>query len=137
MLGGIKMEFLRNIGESVNSALDFVVEKNKKFNRINKIKKFIKKESNSIMKAYIKLGKHYYNELRDVPNYEMQNICTAIDNSKKEIKRLQEKLIEINSEDNVCDINELWEDEPVEVESVLDKDDNIINSEDEQKKTES
>ena len=89
------------------------------------------------MKAYIKLGKHYYNELRDVPNYEMQNICTAIDNSKKEIKRLQEKLIEINSEDNVCDINELWEDEPVEVESVLDKDDNIINSEDEQKKTES
>lgn len=134
MFGGIKMEFLRNIGESVNSALDFVVEKNKKFNRINKIKKFIKKESNSIMKAYIKLGKHYYNELRDVPNYEMQNICTSIDNSKKEIKRLQEKLIEINSEDNVCDINELWEDEPVEVESVLDKDDNLTNLEDEQKK---
>lgn len=124
------MEFLKNIGESVNSALDFVVEKNKKFNRINKIKRFMKKESNSIIKSYIKLGKYYYNELRDVPNYEMQNICTSIDNSKKEIKRLQEKLIEINSEDNICDFNDLWDDEPIEVESVVEQQNDAVSSED-------
>lgn len=130
------MEFLRNLGESVNSALDFVVEKNKKFNRINKIKKFIKKESNSIIKSYVKLGKHYYSELRDVPNYEMQNICNSIDNSKKEIKRLQEKLIEVNSEDSVCDFNELWDEEPIEVESVLDQENDFIDLEEDHNETE-
>lgn len=94
------MDFLKNIGETVNSALDYVVEKNRKFTKSAKIKRLIKKESNSIIKSYVTLGKHYYNDLRDVPDSEMKKICEAIDESKKEIAKLKEKLVQINMEEN-------------------------------------
>lgn len=113
------MEFLKSLGETVNSAVDFVVEKNKKFTKITKIKRQIKKESNNIIKSYIKLGKHYYNELRDVPNYDMQNLCSSIDSSKSQIKKLQEKLVEVSNQGNLSNYNEFLKDEieePIEVE---------------------
>ena len=87
------MEFLRNIGETVNSAIDYIVEKNKKFTKSAKIRRLIKKESDSIIKAYITLGKHYYNDLRDVPDDEMRKICESIDVSKKEISKLRDRLM--------------------------------------------
>ena len=100
------MEFLRNLSETVNNAVDFVVEKNKKFAKITKVRKQLKKESNNIIKSYIKLGKHYYNDLRDVPNYEMQKLCQNIDVSKGEIKRLQDKLTEITNQGSLSDFEE-------------------------------
>ena len=103
------MDFLRNLGETFNGAVDFVIEKNRKFSKLAKLKKQIKKESNSVVKAYITLGKHYYNELRDVPNYDMQKICNSIDNSKKEIKRLKDKLEEIKNEVDLSEFQECVE----------------------------
>lgn len=128
------MEFLKSLGETVNGAVDFVIEKNRKFNKTAKIKKLIKKESNSIIKSYITLGKHYYNELRDVPNYDMQKICDNIDLSQKEIKRLQKKLEDVNNEVDLSKFEDFIDDEdPVEVEVTLsddcDKDDYIMENE--------
>ncbi len=109
------MDFLRNLGETFNGAVDFVIEKNRKFSKVTKLKKQIKKESNAVVKAYITLGKHYYNELRDVPNYDMQKLCNSIDNSKQEIKRLKDKLEEVKNEVDLSDFEEFVEDsEPIE-----------------------
>ena len=114
------MEFLKNLGETFNDAVDFVVEKNRKFNKTTKIKKLIKKESNEIIKAYITLGKHYYNELHDVPNYDMQKVCNAIDVSQREIKRLKCKLEEVKNEVNLSEFEDFVEsDEPIEIELTL------------------
>lgn len=96
------MSILNGIGEAINGAIDFISEKKKKFVKTNRIKRYIKKETNNLIKSYIALGKHYYSELRDVPNNKMQHICNLIDSSKCEISRLKTKLEEIN--DN-CDIN--------------------------------
>lgn len=116
------MDFLRNLGETFNDAVDFVVEKNRKFNKVTKLKKQIKKESNSVLKAYIALGKHYYNELRDVPNYDMQKLCNSIDNSKKEIKRLKDKLEEVKNEVDLSEFEEfVKDDKPAEVEVTLEE----------------
>lgn len=101
------MDFLKNIGETVNSALDYVVEKNRKFTKSAKIKRLIKKESNAIIKSYVTLGKHYYNDLRDVPDNEMKKVCEAIDESKKEIVKLKEKLVQINMEENFSGYRDL------------------------------
>ena len=110
------MDFLRNLGETFNGAVDFVIEKNRKFSKVTKLKKQIKKESNAVVKAYITLGKHYYNELRDVPNYDMQKLCNSIDNSKQEIKRLKDKLEEVKNEVDLSDFEEFVEDsEPIEI----------------------
>ena len=97
------MEFLRNVGETVNSAIDFVVEKNRKFTKTAKIKRLIKKESDSIIRSYITLGKHYYEDLRDVPDNAMKKICDSIDESKKEISKLKERLIQVNMQGNYSD----------------------------------
>ena len=110
------MDFLRNLGETFNGAVDYVIEKNRKFSKVTKLKKQIKKESNAVVKAYITLGKHYYNELRDVPNYDMQKLCNSIDNSKQEIKRLKDKLEEVKNEVDLSDFEEFVEDsEPIEI----------------------
>ncbi len=123
------MDFLRNLGETFNGAVDFVIEKNRKFSKVTKLKKQIKKESNAVVKAYITLGKHYYNELRDVPNYDMQKLCNSIDNSKKEIKRLKDKLEEVKNEVDLSEFEEFVEDEnPIEVEvTFAEKDSEILN----------
>ena len=105
------MEFLKNLSESIENAVDFVVEKNKKFNKINKIKSKIKKESNNMVEFYIKLGEHYYQDLRDVPNQEMQDLCNKIDDVKLEIKNLQEKLIKITHQESLSDYKKFLKDE--------------------------
>ncbi len=113
------MDFLRNLGETFNEAIDFVVEKNKKFSKVTSLKKQIKKEANSVVKSYITLGKHYYNELRDVPNRDMQKVCDSIDSAKKEIRRLKDKLEEVKNEVNLSEFEELiTRDEPIEIEVI-------------------
>ena len=42
------MDFLKSIGEAVNSAVDFVAEKNRKFTKTNNLKRLIKKLQNKI-----------------------------------------------------------------------------------------
>ena len=118
------MDFLRNLGETFNGAVDFVIEKNRKFSKLAKLKKQIKKESNAVVKAYITLGKHYYSELRDVPNYEMQKLCKSIDDSKKEIKRLKNKLDEVNNEVDLSEFEEFVEDDKYQIEITLDNSSN-------------
>lgn len=116
------MDFLKNLGETFNSAVDFVIEKNRKFSKVTKLKKQIKKESSSVIKSYIALGKHYYKELRDVPNYDMQKLCNSIDNAKKEIKRLKDKLEEVKNEVDLSEFEEFAENEdPIEVEATLEE----------------
>lgn len=110
------MDFLKNIGEAVNNAVDFVAEKNRKFTKINNLKRLIKKESDSIIKSYITLGKHYYKELRDVPDKDMQKICDSIDTSKLEIKKLKKNLFEVNNEQDYSKFRDLVEDEPLDLE---------------------
>lgn len=113
------MDFLRNLGETFNEAIDFVVEKNKKFSKVTSLKKQIKKEANCVVKLYITLGKHYYNELRDVPNRDMQKVCDSIDSAKKEIRRLKDKLEEVKNEVNLSEFEELiTRDEPIEIEVI-------------------
>ena len=95
------VNIFRSIGETFNSVVDSISEKKRKFDKKNRIKNCIKQETVAMVKKYIKLGKYYYSELRNVPNKDMQRICSDIDSCKCEIKRLKYKLEEI---DNGCDI---------------------------------
>lgn len=94
------MGFLSNISETFSSAMDFIAEKKRKIAKVSKIKHYIKKETDAIIKGYITLGKHYYCELRGVPNKEMQRICSCIDSSRREVRRLKDKLEEVKNECN-------------------------------------
>lgn len=105
--GGLAVGFLSSISDAVNGTIDFIAEKKKKFVKTNRIKRYIKRETNTLIKGYIALGKHYYSELRDVPNKEMQRVCKLIDASRCEIKKLKNKLHEINYDCDVkcyCDV---------------------------------
>ena len=95
------MNIFRSIGETFNSVVDSISEKKRKFDKKNRIKRCIKQETVAMVKKYIKLGKYYYSELRNVPNKDMQRVCSDTDGCKCEIKRLKYKLEEV---DNGCDI---------------------------------
>ena len=101
------MGILSSISDAVNGTIDYIAEKKKKFIKTNRIKRYIKKETNALIRGYIALGKHYYSELRDVPNKEMQRVCKLIDASRCEIKKLKNRLHEINYDSDVkcyCDV---------------------------------
>lgn len=93
------MKILSSIGEKMNGAVDFVVEKNKKLSKSSRLKKCIKKETNAMIRAFVQLGKNYYKDLRDVPNADMQRLCREIDRGKAELKRLQDQLSRMDTEE--------------------------------------
>ena len=95
------MGIIKGISDYVNGAIEYMSEKKRRFDKISRIKRRIKQETSSVVKGYIVLGKHYYKELRDVPNKEMQRVCSTIDDNIREIEQLRCKLEEIK---NGCDI---------------------------------
>ena len=95
------MGIIKSISDYVNGAIEYMSEKKRRFDKISRIKRRIKQETSSVVKGYIVLGKHYYKELRGVPNKEMQRVCSTIDDNIREIEQLRCKLEEIK---NGCDI---------------------------------
>ena len=62
------MSILHNVYQGFSSAVNLVVEKNRKNNLINRIKYVIREEETKANQAYIALGKYYFNHLRKEEN---------------------------------------------------------------------
>ena len=61
------MSILHNVYQGFSSAVNLVVEKNRKNNLINRIKYVIREEETKANQAYIALGKYYFNHCQDGP----------------------------------------------------------------------
>ena len=66
------MSILHNVYQGFSSAVNLVVEKNRKNNLINRIKYVIREEETKANQAYIALGKYYFNHLRKEENEETE-----------------------------------------------------------------
>lgn len=99
------MKILHNIYQGFSSAVNLVVEKNRKNNLINCIKHVIRNEETKANQAYIALGKYYFNNLRKEDNEETEFYCKSIDHANHRIERALTKLDEltIDAEDFFCD----------------------------------
>lgn len=99
------MSILHNVYRGFSSAVNLVVEKNRKNNLINRIKYVIREEETKANQAYIALGKYYFNHLRQEENEETEFYCKAVEYANNRIDRALTKLDEltIDAEDFFCD----------------------------------
>ena len=99
------MSILHKVYQGFSSAVNLVVEKNRKNNLINRIKYVIREEETKANQAYIALGKYYFNHLRKEENEETEFYCKAVEHANNRIDRALTKLDEltIDAEDFFCD----------------------------------
>lgn len=97
------MGFLKNVTDSVGRAAGFVVEQNHRAALANRLKIVIRNEKEVQARAYIELGKYYYQNLRDPENPQAERLCTAVENSGRRLKRAFEKLDDLVAPANFPD----------------------------------
>ncbi len=100
------MNLFQSVSSNVTKAVDFVVEKNRKAALINRIRIVIKNERENESRAYVALGKYYFEHLRDTQNEETEHLCRAIDFSDKRMKKAFAKLDEITAPEDCADCSD-------------------------------
>lgn len=96
---GEAMKILSSVASSVTKAIDFVVEANRKSALINRIKAVVRSEEKNIDRAYIALGKYYFNNLRDKDLEETERHCLSLENSRRRLDRALTRLEELTDEE--------------------------------------
>ena len=99
------MSFLNTVSGRITKAVDYIVEKNRKSALINRIRIVIKNERENEARAYVALGKYYFQNMRDPFNEETEKLCKSIENSDQRIKKAFDKLDEITACDEAEDIS--------------------------------
>lgn len=97
------MNFFETVSGRVTKAVDYVVEKNRKAALINRIRIVIKNERENEARAYVALGKYYFQNLRDAQNEETESLCSAVEAADKRIKKAFDKLDELTAEEGFED----------------------------------
>lgn len=93
-------QFLDSLKGTVNTAVDTLstvaqnfIEKNRTQAKLNRLRMVMKSESELMNRAYIALGKDYYELLKKngtAPENKQQNLVNVIDSSKAKIARARE-----------------------------------------------
>lgn len=89
------MNFFETVSSNMTKAVDFVVEKNRKAAMMNRLRIVIKNERENESRAFVALGKYYYEHLRDSQTEETEHLCRAVDFSDRRIKKAFAKMDEI------------------------------------------
>lgn len=89
------MHVFRNVAGSVAKAVDFVVDKNRRAALINRLKIVVRNEKEVEARAYIELGRYYFENLRDPENTRTEPLCVSVENADRRLKRAFAKLDEM------------------------------------------
>lgn len=86
------MDLLNTISCAVAAAYEAVANRNRQAAVNNRLKAIVRSEMGTINRAYIALGKHFYNDLRSQATGDEAVLCNAIDQAKERILKAREKL---------------------------------------------
>lgn len=99
------MTFFDSIKNGLSSAVDTVssvtqsiVEKNRQNAQLNRLRNVMRSECEMINRAYISLGKKYYDNKKNGKNETCENeeeLFKVIENSKAQIKKARERYLKI------------------------------------------
>ena len=77
------MDFVDKLGMALSDTLDYLIDRNRQKAQLNRIEAVIKNETESLNRAYIALGKHYYKTLDGkAEETDISQICDTIKSSK-------------------------------------------------------
>lgn len=95
------MDFLNTVSCAIAAAYEAVANKNRQAASNNRLKAIVRSEMGTINRAYIALGKHFYNDLRQQATGDQAVLCNAIDQARERIEKVREKLaVEKQAEEN-------------------------------------
>lgn len=118
------MALFETVRDSLNTAVDTIstitntiIEKNRTNAQLNRLRLVMKNESEMINRAYIALGKNYYegskSERGFVPPQNQAELFEVIETSKKRIKKARERYSQI-LENQTVEIYEKFDDSTLE-----------------------
>lgn len=120
------MDFLKSIGRTVNGAVQFVGEKNRRAAQLNRLRAVIRCEEQAAQREYLALGRYYYNNCRNRDNAitephcaELEGIEGRLDAAIAALERFyaNEGTQEDCCRKNCCDSEEVTLDDVQELES--------------------
>ena len=79
------MDLFNTISCAVAAAYEAVANRNRQAAVNNRLKAVVRSELATINRAYIALGKHFYNDLRSQAAGDEAVLCNAIDQAKERI----------------------------------------------------
>lgn len=90
------MKVINIISNAVTDAVEYLVEKNSIQAQQNRLKMVMRNENNLTQRAYLELGKYYYEQLREKESNERNKaLCETIDNSKVRMKKAVDRYKEL------------------------------------------
>lgn len=97
------MGFWNEVGTTISKTVDTVIEMNRKAAQNNRLRLILKNETDTVARAYIALGKHYYNNMRTPDNEETECLCQTIDHAKAKISKVKKALDQFDDMQQECD----------------------------------
>lgn len=88
------------LGNTINDVAEILAEKNKIRAQCSRIKQIIKADTSSRDKAYIELGKYYYQNLREGAPADNEGYCATIDKMNARIEKASLKFVELQDLQN-------------------------------------
>lgn len=90
------------VAGTISNVAQNLIEKNRLNAQLNRLRIVIKREGDLINRAYVSLGKYYYNKEKEIETNEIdtENLIKVIDNSKQCIKKAQAKYSELVENEN-------------------------------------
>jgi len=89
----------KTAGGAMQNAVGVVAEKNRKTALANRLRTVIRCEEKAAERAYLALGRYYYNNLRDAANADTEPYCVDIEAAEKRIENAVAKLEALNNEE--------------------------------------
>ena len=84
------MDFFNTVSCAIAAAYEAVANKNRQTASNNRLKAIVRSEMGTINRAYIALGKHFYNDLRHQATGDEAVLCSAIDQAQERIQKARE-----------------------------------------------
>ena len=88
------------VGNTINDVATVINEKNKLRAQCVRIKDIIKHDAESRDKAYIELGRYYYQNLRDKEHEQTEKYCQTVDRMNDRIEKASFKYMELQDMQN-------------------------------------
>ena len=92
--------------EKITDAAHCVADKNKKNAQLNRLRRVMKQENDTIAKAYQALGKIYYEKMTDEEREENKFFCQIVENSSSRMEKAHIRYMEIMNGKEKEEVNE-------------------------------
>lgn len=99
------MGILNDLTNQVTDAVNELRDRSHRAAQVNRLRIVIRNERESSARAYVALGKYYYDHLRGQGSTEAEALCASIDDSDRRMKRAFDRLDEIR-EATVANVDE-------------------------------